>query len=109
MFVKKYPPAPNRPGEVRRAEVVGRLQGKVSKQDANYRVGDKGSKQLCGECVHYLSPSQSTSSCRRVAGPVAAEDTCDLFAARAVEGNVPGAAQSPQHIVHINMNKGKNG
>lgn len=63
---------------MRRQEVVDRLSGnKVSKETANYRVG-KGS-DICFECEHYLITGAPSSNCRRVLGPVEAQDTCDLF------------------------------
>lgn len=75
-----------RSGEPRRGEVVDRLTGKVGKEDANYRASDQvNSKESCFECEHYLSPGQESSSCRRIAGVVHAEDVCDLFAARPTE------------------------
>lgn len=76
-----------RPGEERRSEVVDRLSGKVSKEDAGYRPTSKGDKGSCGECEHYLLPGNPTSNCRRVAGSVYADDTCDYFTARTLENN----------------------
>jgi len=91
------------PDKRRRAYVVDRLTGKVSKEEANYRPHDNAeTKDTCAECEHYLIPGQENSSCRRVAGIVRAEDTCDLFAARAVEG---GTVQ-PQMNIHIQVGKG---
>ena len=69
-----------------RKSVFGLLQGKVSKQEANYRYPQSGVKTSCIECTHFLREGSEISDCRRVAGPVAAEDVCDLFAAKTVDG-----------------------
>lgn len=76
-----------RSGEGRRLVVADRLQGKVGKEEANYRASDEEkSKESCFECVHFLSPGNEISACRRVAGVVYATDICDLYATRPTEG-----------------------
>lgn len=74
----------NRPGEVRRRDVVARLAGeKITKELANYRTThDAKTKQVCFECHHYEQPGGETSACRRVTGIVEARDTCDLWVNR---------------------------
>ena len=69
-------------GPERRSTVVDRLAGKAAKSDVEYRPSHKDTKSSCAECEHYLNPGQEHSSCRRVAGAVAANDVCDLFVAR---------------------------
>ena len=66
----------------RKVVVVDRLAGKSAKADVDYRPSHKESKSSCAECEHFLSPGNETSSCRRVAGAVFANDVCDLFVAR---------------------------
>lgn len=72
-----------RPGEERRKEVSERMGGKSSKQDVYYRPSPRGSTLLCSECEHYLVPNNPSSGCRKVAGIVYGDDTCDLYTARA--------------------------
>lgn len=76
-------------GPARRQLVVDRLAGKLTKEEANYRDLESQNpmkKEMCFECEHYLQPGDEYSACRRVAGPVKAEATCDLFVARSYEG-----------------------
>lgn len=77
------------PDKNRRAYIVDRLRGKITKEEANYRPHDDAdSVDTCFECEHYLDPGSEHSACRRVAGVIEAEDTCDLWAARAGEDSV---------------------
>lgn len=77
---------PRKEGPNRRAVVVDRLSGKLSKEDANYRPAKElESKESCAECEHYLIPGSASSSCRRVAGIVSGEGLCDLFVVRPTE------------------------
>jgi hypothetical protein len=67
----------------RKADVVGRLEGKLSKEEANYRPQDNTeSKKTCFDCVYYENEGEAISMCKRVAGMVEANDLCDLWAAR---------------------------
>jgi hypothetical protein len=80
---------PRTEGPERRQLIVDRLAGKITKEEANYRDTESQNpktKEICFECEHYLQPGSSTSACRRIAGPVKAEATCDLFVARSYEG-----------------------
>lgn len=72
-----------RPGEERRAEVVDRLQGKVSKYAAGYRLGDSSSN--CGNCSHNLAPENPTSNCQKAAGTIYTDDQCNEWEARTGE------------------------
>jgi len=67
----------------RMSEVISRLGGKVTKDEATYRPqSNTDSKECCMECEHYAEHGQPTSECRRVAGPVSAEGLCDLWVER---------------------------
>ena len=69
----------------RRYEVAGRLRGKVTKEEANYRPHDSAeTTDTCFECKHYMS-REDAAGCKKVAGIVYAEDTCDLWASRGKE------------------------
>jgi hypothetical protein len=90
------------PDKQRKAYVVDRLGGKITKEEANYRPHDNANtKDTCFECDHYLNTGEQNSACRRVAGVVNAEDTCDLWVARISEGT-----EQPQMSVDITINKG---
>lgn len=91
-----------RPGEIRRGTVIDRLSGKTSKQDVGYRPAKEGEKESCAECIYFTQPGQDTSSCVRVAGVVYAEDTCDIFASRPIEGS---PAKPETHQITINIRK----
>lgn len=69
----------------RKAEVIDRLSGKVSKKEVDYRQASKDTKASCAECEYYLFPGNPTSDCRRVAGRVESGDVCDLFVPRETE------------------------
>ena len=91
------------PDKERKSLVADRLGGKVTKEEANYRPHDNADrKDTCAECDSYLTPGEAQSSCRKVAGLVEAEDTCDLWAARVSEGT----GIQPQTQIHIEITKG---
>jgi len=93
-------PFKTRPGEVRRRDVAARLAGeKVSKELANYRESKGGN--ACIECEHYENPDSSTSSCRRVSGPVEAGDVCDIFTDHTY--NKPGATSRSAANIKVNI------
>jgi hypothetical protein len=90
------------PDKQRRSYVADRLGGKVTKEESNYRPHDSAdTKDTCFECTHYLDVGEESSSCRRVAGIVYAEDTCDMWAARAEEKS----EVQPQMNIHIEVGK----
>jgi len=89
-----------RKGEVRRRDIVARLSGeKVTKELANYRAG-KG-RTVCMECAHYESPESTAAGCRRVIGPVEAQDVCDLFADSSY--NQPGSTSRRAANIKVNI------
>jgi hypothetical protein len=49
-------------------------ENKVTKDDANYKPAEDDRK--CGRCVYFNAKDKL---CRLVAGPINADDTCDLF------------------------------
>lgn len=74
----------------RKKEVADRLNGKKSKEEANYRPQRNAeSVKSCFDCSYYTNEGEPQSACTKVAGIVEAEDICDLWEARTPTGAQP--------------------
>lgn len=70
----------------RRDEISDRLStDKQSKEEVSYRGTTPEDVDKCIECEYYEKPGEDSSSCKKVAGLVYADDTCDLFEKRSKE------------------------
>ena len=72
---------PVRSGEERRAVVSGRLAGKSTKEETNYRPSMDEAKtgKSCASCTYYNKTGSFHSDCSKVAGIVDARDICDVY------------------------------
>lgn len=88
----------------RRAAVAGRLSGKKTKEEANYRPHDNAdSKDSCFDCQSYLDVGKPQSACSKVAGIMSAEDTCDLWSERTSQP----VGQAPAINISVQVTKGQ--